>query len=178
MQMPKLVRLKDSDSISIQYGCYECNKEFITSIDNFSKSYVCSRCRARVNTLPVFCHYEGCYGRYAKCTGVIKRITGEERDNEEKKSFDSTLDISIGARPTGDFHDDIGDIRSTMMAYKCTNCEVMYSSASGISRGFDSGTVRCQRYLCDSCGRFPERQELLEADSGADNTKLNLFVEK
>lgn len=176
--MPKLVRLKDSDSISIQYECYECNKKFVTSIDNFTKSYICSHCRARVNTMPVFCHYEGCYGRYKKCSGVIKRITGEERDNEEKRAFDSTQDISEGARPTGDFHDDIRDIRSTMMAYKCTSCEVSYSSASGISRGFDSGTVRCQRFLCDSCERFPELQELPEPDREADNTKLNLFVEK
>lgn len=176
--MPKLVRLKDSNSISIEFQCYECDKLFVTSIDNFMKSYVCSNCRARVNTLPVFCHYEGCFGRYKKCTGVIKRITGEERDVEEKKAFASAPDISVGARPTGDFHDDISDIRSTMMAYKCTNCEVMYSSANGISRGFDSGTVRCQRYLCDSCGRFPDLDELPEPDSGVDNIKLKLFVER
>lgn len=175
--MPKLVREKGSNSMSIEYECYGCNQKYVTSFDNYMKSYTCSRCRTRVDTLPVFCHYEGCYGRYKKCTGVIKRITGEELKIEEEKAFSSELDISTGARPTDDFHDEIQDIRSTMMVYKCTNCEAPYSSASGISQGFDSGMARCQLYLCDSCGRFPQLDELSEPDSGADNTVLNLFVE-
>ncbi len=178
--MPKLVSLKDSNKISIEFQCYECNKQFTTSFDNYSKSYGCPNCRARVNTLPLFCHYRdiGCGGRYEICGGTIKKLSDEELSIEEKMAFDSELDISIGARPTDSFHDEIGDIRGSIITYKCDKCGDSFDASYGNSHGLTSGEVRCQIIKCSSCGRFPEIEELPEPDSRADNTQLNLFVEK
>jgi len=176
--MPKLVRIKGSDNISIQFQCYECRKMYITSFDNFSKSYICSGCKkALVNTLPVFCHYEDedCGGRYEACGGSIYKLSNEEYRNEERKAFEPELDISVGARPTDSFHDDIGDIRSDITIYKCSRCGDPYNARQANGKGFDSGMVRCQRIICSSCRRFPKSDELPEPDANVDDTPLKRF---
>jgi DNA-directed RNA polymerase subunit RPC12/RpoP len=174
--MPNFVKPINSDSICIQFHCSECKKQFITTIDDFSKSFVCSQCGAVVNTLPIFCQYQGCPGRYVfRCGGTIKRLSGDERAIEEKKAIDSELDVSVGARPTDSFHDDMQDIRGSTITYRCDKCGDSYSLSQAISKGLDSGNEKCQRIICDTCGRFPNAKELPEPDIGVDNSPLKRF---
>ncbi len=175
--MPKFVKPKNSDVICIQFHCSECKKQFITTIDDFSKSFVCSRCKAIVNTLPIFCQYEGCPGRYSyfRCGGTIKRLTDQERLAEERKILSSEPDISVGSRPTDSFHDEMGDIQASVITYKCEKCGDSYSLQEASRKGVDSGNAKCQRIVCDTCGRYPVVDGLPEPDEGADNNPLTRF---
>jgi len=179
--MPKFVKPTNSNSICIQFHCGVCKKQFITTIDDFSKSFICSKCKAVVNTLPIFCQYkdQGCSGRYIfRCGGTIKRLSGDEFEAEEKKSIDSELDISIGARPTSSFHEDMQDINSSIISYKCDKCGDSYSLRQAVSMELASGNEKCQRITCDTCGRFPNAKGLPEPDVDVDNTPLNRFYYK
>jgi hypothetical protein len=176
--MPKFVKPINSGSICIQFQCNECNKKFITTIDDFSKAFICSRCKSIVQSMPIFCQYkdQGCHGRYIfRCGGTIRRLTGDEFAAEEKKSSDSGLDISIGARPTGDFHEDMQDIRGSTIAYKCDKCGDSYSLRQAVANKVNSGNAICQRITCDTCGRFPESRGLPEPDIDVDNSPLERF---
>ena len=175
--MPNFVKPINSNSICIQFHCGECKKQFITTIDDFSKSFICSRCNAVVNTLPIFCQYDDCSGRYNywRCGGTIKKLSVEEIAIEEKSTFDSGLDISIGARPTSSFHEDMQDINSSIITYKCDKCGDSYSLRQAVANKIDSGNAKCQRITCDTCGRFPVANGLPEPDMGVDNTSLERF---
>ncbi len=172
--MPKFVKSSSSDSICIQFRCNECSKQFITTIDDFSKSFVCSKCGAVVNTLPIFCTYDGCSGRYSyfRCNGTIRKLSGDEMASEEKKIFDQEQDISVGARPTDSFHDDISDMRASTISYKCDKCGDAYSLSQAVSKRLDSGHAKCERIVCDTCGRFPVLEGLPGPDADVDNSPL------
>ena len=177
--MPKFVKPIGNDSICIQFHCGECKKQFITTIDDFAKSFICSKCKAVVNTLPIFCQYQDCPGRYIfRCGGTIRRLSGDEFKAEEKKSIDSGLDISIGARPTSSFHEDMQDINSSIITYKCDKCGDSYSLRQAVANKIDSGNAKCQRITCDTCGRFPVANGLPEPDTGVDNATLERFFYK
>lgn len=179
--MPKFVKPVNSESICIQFHCGECKKQYLTTIDDFSKSFVCSRCKAVVNTLPIFCQYQdqGCYGRYIfRCGGTIRKLSDDERVIEEKKAFDSELDMSVGARPTGSFHEDMQDIRGSTTSYRCDKCGDSYTLSQAVASGVDSGNEKCQRITCDTCGRFPEPTGLPEPDEGVDNSPLDRYFYK
>lgn len=174
--MPKFVKPTNSDSICIQFHCGECKKQFITTIDDFSKSFICSKCKAVVNTLPIFCQYQDCSGRYIfRCGGTIRKLSGDERAIEEKKAFDAELDMSVGAGPTGSFHDDMQDIRGSTITYKCDKCGDSFTLSQAVTLGLDSGNEKCQRITCDTCGRFPVATELPEPDADVDNAPLKRF---
>ncbi len=176
--MPKFVKPVNSDSICIQFHCGECKKQFITTIDDFAKSFVCSKCKAVVNTLPIFCQYkdQGCLGRYIfRCGGTIRKLSPDEQAIEEKKSFSSELDASVGARPTDSFHEEIQDIRGSAISYKCDKCGDSFTLIQAVSMGLDSGNEKCQRITCDTCGRFPVADGLPEPDEGVDNSPLTRF---
>lgn len=176
--MPKFVKPINSNSIYIQFHCGECKKQFITTIDDFSKSFICSKCKTVVNTLPIFCQYQdqGCYGRYVfRCGGTIKKLSAEERAIEEKKAFDSELETSIGARPTGSFHEDMQDISGSVITYRCDKCGDSYSLRQAIAYKIDSGNAKCQLITCDTCGRFPVTDGLPEPDADVDNSALDRF---
>lgn len=175
--MPKLVRVNNDNRASIQFWCNECNKQFITTINELGTSFVCPNCRARVNTLPVLCHYEDCGGRYELCGGTIRKLTGEELAAEEKKAYDIELDTSVGAAPTDSFHEDISDIRGSIITYKCDRCGDSYSASYGNSHQFDHKTVICQRILCSSCKRFPALSELPEPEGRYDARPSALWRE-
>lgn len=149
--MPRLVRERGNNSISIQFKCNQCVKEFVNLLENYMKSYMCPSCHSRVDTLPIHCDLEDCaerhLGRYIRCVGTIRRLTAEERTAEERKTIESEQEIFNGARPTGSFHEDMQDIRSSMIAYKCDTCGDSCTLGSGISRGYDSGTVLCRRFF-------------------------------
>lgn len=175
--MPKFVKPSSSDSICIQFECNECKKQFITTIDDFSKSFTCSGCGATVNTLPIFCQYDGCLGRYSyfRCNGTIRKLSDDEMAIEEKKVLGPELDISTGARPTDSFHDDMQDIRGSAITYKCDKCGDSYSLRQAVSERLDSGKAKCQRIICDTCGRFPDAKGLPEPDKDVDNAALKRF---
>ena len=179
--MPKFVKPTNSGSICIQFHCGVCKKQFITTIDDFSKSFICSKCKAVVNTLPIFCQYQdqGCLGRYIfRCGGTIRKILDDERAITDNKSSDSDLDISIGARPTSSFHEDMQDINSSIITYKCDKCGDSYSLRQAVANKIDSGNAKCQRITCDTCGRFPVAKGLPEPDVGVDNAPLERFFYK
>jgi len=176
--MPKFVKPTNSDLICIQFQCNECNKQFITTIDDFSKSFICSKCKAVVNTLPIFCQYrdQGCLGRYIfRCGGIIKKLSAEEIATEEKIAFEPRLDTTIGARPTDSFHDDMQDIRGLAITYKCDKCGDSFNLRQAVSMGIASGNEKCQHITCDTCGRFPDANGLPEPDTGVDNVPLKRF---
>jgi len=174
--MPKFVKPTNSDSICIQFHCGECKKQFITTIDDFSKSFICSKCKAVVNTLPIFCQYQGCPGRYIfRCSGTIRKLSDDERAIEEKKSSDLKLDISIEARPTSSFHEDMQDINGSIVTYKCDKCGDSFTLSQAVSMGLASGNEKCQRITCNTCGRFPVANGLPEPDTDVDNTPLKQF---
>jgi DNA-directed RNA polymerase subunit RPC12/RpoP len=162
--MSKLVRQHGTDRASILYRCNECRKQFITSIDELGRSEVCPRCRSRVDTLPVRCHYEGCLGRYRKCDGTIRRLSADELAIEEGKASAWAPSGAVG--PTDGNHDDWGEFRSSLTAYRCDGCGDSFNAAYGVSHGLASGTVRCGRVSCDSCKRFPAVGELPEPEDG------------
>ena len=162
--MSRLVRRGGTNHASILYQCNECRKQFVTPIDELGKSEVCPRCRARVNTLPVHCHYEGCHGRYGRCDGTIRRLSQDELAIEEGNA--SGRAPSGAAGPTQENLDDWGDYRSALTTYRCDACGDACTAAYGLSHGLDSGAVRCQRVLCDSCKRFPGVEELPEPEDG------------
>lgn len=179
--MPKFVKPINSDSICIQFQCNVCKKQFITTIDDFSKSYICSKCKAIVQSMPIYCQYkdQGCTGRYIfRCGGTIKELSAAERVIEEKKSNDSELDISVGARPTSSFHEDMQDIHGSAISYKCDKCGDSYSLRQAVANKIDSGNAICQRITCDTCGRFPDAEGLPEPDTDVDNTPLERFYYK
>jgi len=185
--MPKFVKSINGDSICIQFHCGECKKQFITTIDDFSKSFICSKCKAVVNTMPIFCQFkdQGCSGRYIfRCGGTIKKLSAEEPIRqahglriaiEENKTNDLEQNISIGARPTSDFHEDMQDINGSIITYKCDKCGDSYSLHQAVSMGVASGNEKCQRITCDTCGRFPVANGLPEPDADVENTPLERF---
>lgn len=175
--MPKFVKPTNSDSICVQFHCGECKKQFITTIDDFSKSFICSRCKAVVNTLPIFCQYQDCHGRYSyfRCNGTIRKLSDDERAIEDHKSGDSELGMPIGARPTDSFHDDMQDIRGSTVSYKCDKCGDSYSLRQAVANKIDSGNAKCQRIICDTCGRFPVANGLPEPDADVENIPLERF---
>jgi predicted RNA-binding Zn-ribbon protein involved in translation (DUF1610 family) len=132
--MSKLVRSRDNHQTSIQFQCGGCGRQFITAFEDIGKSYTCPTCGGRVNTLSVFCHYEGCGGRYEQCGGTIKKLSGEELAAEERKAFESE-DMFAGATPTDSYHDDIGDIRASIITYRCDKCGDSYNASTDIAKG-------------------------------------------
>ena len=176
--MPKFVKSINGDSICIQFHCGECKKQFITTIDDFSKSFICSKCKAVVNTMPIFCQYkdQGCSGRYIfRCGGTIKKLSAEETAVEEKNSLNSGPDIALESSPTSSFHEDMQDINGSIITYKCDKCGDSYSLHQAVSMGVASGNEKCQRITCDTCGRFPVVNGLPEPDADAENTPLERF---
>lgn len=160
--MPRLVHQNGKNNASIQFHCSNCKKEYITSVENLGKSFSCDCCRQQVNTLPIFCNNKECHGRYRRCGGAIKRLSGEELVAAEKEAFKE--EDYTGARPTDDFHDDMRDIRSTIVSYRCNRCSAEYTAAHAANDGYDSGADVCQKIVCDSCRQFPDLDKLLEPD--------------
>lgn len=176
--MPKFVKSINGDSICIQFHCGECKKQFITTIDDFSKSFICSKCKAVVNTMPIFCQYkdQGCSGRYIfRCGGTIKKLSAEETAVEEKNSLNSESGIALESRPTSSFYEDTQDINGSIITYKCGKCGDSYSLHQAVSMGVASGNEKCQRITCDTCGRFPVANGLPEPDSDAENIPMERF---
>lgn len=175
--MPHFVKSQNNEQTCIQFHCSECKKQFITTIDDFGKSFICPKCDVRVTTLPIFCQHPGCLGRYSyfRCGGTIRKITGEELAAEEKKALESAQDLTVGATASGSFHDDASDIRGSVVTYKCDKCGDSFTLTQAVSMGIDSGNEKCERIVCDTCGRHPIETGLPEPDPGIDNSPLKII---
>jgi DNA-directed RNA polymerase subunit RPC12/RpoP len=62
-----------------------------------------------------------------------------------------------------------------MAVYRCSRCGDSYNALQANGKGFDSGQVRCERIICDTCRRFPALAELPEPDADAESTPLSRF---
>lgn len=153
----RLVRV--GGEIFIHYSCNQgcTGQEFIAPLGALGKSYLCPRCRARINTLPVRCFYQ-CGGRYQQCPGRIKKLGDHELADNTRHAMEEA-DLSHPA-PTDSFHDDMGDVRRSVVTYRCDGCGHEENAHFGVLNHVPSEGLKCERVVCDSCGRMPSASEL------------------
>ncbi len=146
--------------LGLQFPCGDCGRSTTIKLDDLQGPFTCRQCAKRLAVPSVACFYRAsCNGTYAKCGGVIQRLSAQELASEEAKAWEGERD-SVG-RPTDQSLDDNRDVRGSIVSYECANCHARYTARQGTSLGFSwSGRSTCKRTICTRCRRVPSVEEL------------------
>jgi DNA-directed RNA polymerase subunit RPC12/RpoP len=157
---PRLAR--SSYTVVVRFACDRCGRPLTVKLADLEGPFTCRGCGERIATPVVRCHYPSCGGIYCECDGWIAKLPPEELAVEEAAA---RAGVETGGGASGAAYDDYGDVRGSIVRYRCSGCGERFTASQGVARHFsDSGRTKCRAIVCNRCHRAPASEELDELE--------------
>lgn len=149
-----------SSGVGLEFPCGTCGRPTTIRLDDLQGPFTCRQCGKRLMVPTAACFYRpSCSGTYAKCGGVVQKLSAEEVAREEARAWEG--ERGGDGRPTDDSLDDNRDIRGSIVSYACAGCHERWTARQGTSLHFSwYGPSTCPRTVCGRCRRVPAAVEL------------------
>jgi predicted RNA-binding Zn-ribbon protein involved in translation (DUF1610 family) len=153
----------------VVFNCPNCGARVTEPLSHiagseFSGTSLCLACRTESAIPPVPCFYApDCGGTYERCGGPIEKLSAAEIAASENEVF-KDVDMSE-AKPTDEWHDYMGELRGSVVTYRCSSCGETYSAAQGVSLHLNWANRKCETIRCSACGRPVPTSDLPEPEA-------------